>query len=205
MRAPTPAAGKAPKPLPERELPVWAVKPGSVVQRDGPAPPGLAAPPGGSLLGVWRALKRKPRWLVPPDSPVAEGWPAARELPGVALTAAKPPAEPWVWGMVRERQPERRPPLGAAPAAGSGAGAVRLRPHLPAARRRRRCTRYTAPALRLPAPWPGQPGRSSRSLGKQRSSHAPLGFSREAGPGRSSPLAPCRRSTTNTEPGRVLA
>jgi hypothetical protein len=34
---------------------------------------------------------------------------------------------------------------------------------------------------------------------------SPQGFSREAGPGRSSPLVPCRRSTTKTDPGSVFA
>jgi hypothetical protein len=60
-----------------------------------------------------------------------------------------------------------------------------------------------APPPRVP--WPGPPGRGWRSWDTSRSSRHPHASSRDPGPWRSSPLVPCRRSTTNTEPGSVLA
>jgi hypothetical protein len=71
--------------------------------------------------------------------------------------------------------------------------------------RRQLNIRRTGPAPRSPGPWPDRPGTACCSWDRRRSSEHPHRWSRAAGPGRRSASAPCRRSTTNTDPGSVFA
>jgi hypothetical protein len=149
-------------------------------------PPGLAGPPAPQLA---QPDGEEPRVEVP-SAPGSRDWLAAQPdvgRLGVARGGAVPaPAVAWAAQPAAVRQ--RRLPAPAGPEPEMDLEPPGLRP--PDARRTRSCTRCIGLGRPRPAPWPDPRGTRWHSWDRKRSSHAPLGFSREAEPDRSSPSEP---------------
>jgi len=180
-----PAPGRRPARLP----------PGVPPEVPGRQPAG--EPPGASLAEGSR------RAWAPPVVVVRQPGPPWERLSGPAAARGQAPEQvpepepvapkPEVTGVGRQRPPFR--PVPAAPV-----------PRRRAGPRRPRCRCCTVRAHLPRAPSPGRRDTPWRSWDTKRSSlFHPHDCSLDAAPDRPSPLVACRRSTTKTEPGRVLA